>query len=177
MDKSWIDNLTDEFQKKIYEIVNVWNEIGIVNEKLITRSNSLKRHVDNLLNDMLDEEYRNEFIETSVQSLSKDIEELCIELGISHDYDSSESLVSRESYLIKKKNEIVMYKDAIVKKFYSLLESENGLYRRLFEYRLNLEPKMRAGECRFMNSPRPDVRSPSPACRGHKITAPALAPS
>ena len=33
-------------------------------------------------------------------------------------------------------------------------------------------------EVKILNvTPRPDVRSPSPACRGHKIAAPALAPS
>ncbi len=55
----------------------------------------------------------------------------------------------------------------------SLLESGESNF---CEYKpIVINPSL---EVKILNvTPRPDVRSPSPACRGHKIAAPALAPS
>jgi len=70
MDENWIKELTDGVQKKVYEILNVWIEIGLTNGKLTSRSNSLKHHVENLLNDMLNEECEHKLaIKKSIESL------------------------------------------------------------------------------------------------------------
>jgi len=63
--------------------------------------------------------------------------------------DSSESLIEKESILLKKKDELCQIKNKRIQEFHFLLKLENDLCERLFEYKLELDPELIPNECQL----------------------------
>lgn len=67
---------------------------------------------------------------------------MCSDLKLDNHCQSSDSLVQKEALLLQKKVELLAIKAARMAKFQSLLDQEDTLCERLYEYKLNLDAKL-----------------------------------
>uniref|UniRef100_A0A8C2DUP2 Zgc:86764 n=1 Tax=Cyprinus carpio TaxID=7962 RepID=A0A8C2DUP2_CYPCA len=76
-------SLVTEINHAMARLVDIWDSIGIMEEQRVERMQTVKKHIDELLHSMImEEEALRHRIKTDVITFQKQLDTLCLELGL-----------------------------------------------------------------------------------------------
>uniref|UniRef100_A0A673NCX0 Protein regulator of cytokinesis 1-like n=1 Tax=Sinocyclocheilus rhinocerous TaxID=307959 RepID=A0A673NCX0_9TELE len=76
-------SLVTEINHSMARLVDIWDSIGIMEEQRVERMQTVKKHIDELLHSMImEEEALRHRIKTDVITFQKQLDTLCLELGL-----------------------------------------------------------------------------------------------
>uniref|UniRef100_A0A672RSA8 Uncharacterized protein n=1 Tax=Sinocyclocheilus grahami TaxID=75366 RepID=A0A672RSA8_SINGR len=76
-------SLVTEINHSMARLVDIWDSIGIMEEQRVERMQTVKKHIDELLHSMImEEEALRHRIRTDVITFQKQLDTLCLELGL-----------------------------------------------------------------------------------------------
>uniref|UniRef100_A0A671M3X7 Protein regulator of cytokinesis 1-like n=1 Tax=Sinocyclocheilus anshuiensis TaxID=1608454 RepID=A0A671M3X7_9TELE len=107
-------SLVTEINHAMAKLVDIWDSIGIMEDQRVERMQTVKKHIDGLLHSMIkEEEALRHCIKTNIITSQKQLDTLCLELGL-EPYKLEEDLTvlqmeknlqCRVESLLKEKNE------------------------------------------------------------------------
>ncbi|KAL3310774.1 carboxypeptidase C prc1 [Cichlidogyrus casuarinus] len=131
----WIFSMRDEFSVELEKISNIWDETGVLGWQLDERRSTCKKHLFNLLEEMLSEESnRKQAIVSKVSETAKMINEMRMEVeqeeGDFQLQDSWKPLMKLEKLEAEKKR-LDQKSECILKQWNQLLGQKQALVERL----------------------------------------------